>query len=532
MKKNILPILIIIVVLFGMLAAILLSRQQATLRNNAAIPTGTGTVTLNPATGTYYVGNIFPVNIDVNTAASAISSVTFRITYPYTNATPEFDVVDQAGTPITQITPNQTILSSGDWSFPVKSITRANGLVTIDFAALNTNIAGYTSNSPVTFATIYFKVNSPVTGPLTLTFDPTQDKMMTKSNPTDILNTPTNPVYTLLAPTPSPSPSPTPAPLSDLVVTNLTWSPLSATAGNGVTFSATIQNQGTGTSPSGVIHGIAFEVDGVEVTWSDNITTSLAPGASRVQTANGGKLGLATWTATAGTHQITAWVDDANRIPESNESNNTLTLPITVGAAITPSPVPTITPSPIPTASPTPVPTATPTIAPTIAPTPTPTPLANIDFKFKMQGINNTGPNSVLTLALKTANTTVYTSNINIVSNSVGVYTGSYSGVAAGIYDIYLKEPYHLQRKFAAVNIASGNNVIDLTTAPLLAGDFDSNNLINILDIGKFLSIYTALTAPVNVNNKIYDVNNDGVINILDIAVVLSNYTSISVLGD
>ncbi len=123
--------------------------------------------------------------------------------------------------------------------------------------------------------------------------------------------------------------------LPDLIVTGISWSPSSPVAGNAVTFSATIKNQGTAATPSGVIHGVEFRVDGVQVNWSDNNTASLAAGASETLTANGGPTGSSTWTATSGTHTILATVDDVNRIAESNESNNTLTASMTVGSSQT-----------------------------------------------------------------------------------------------------------------------------------------------------------------------------------------------------
>src|SRR6185295_2131984 len=111
-------------------------------------------------------------------------------------------------------------------------------------------------------------------------------------------------------------------------------SPTSPVTGNAVTFSAIIKNQGTGPTPAGVIHGVEFLVDGVQVSWSDNSTTSLAAGATRTVTANSGPNGgSSTWTATSGTHAILAHVDDVNRIAESNESNNTLTNSMTVTAS-------------------------------------------------------------------------------------------------------------------------------------------------------------------------------------------------------
>ena len=122
----------------------------------------------------------------------------------------------------------------------------------------------------------------------------------------------------------------------DLIVTDVSWSPANPAPGNAVTFSATIKNQGTTPTPPGVIHGVLFSVDGTPVTWSDNSTASLDPGASRTVTANGGPSGSSTWTATAGTHTILANVDDINRIAESNESNNTLSEAMTVGGGTPP----------------------------------------------------------------------------------------------------------------------------------------------------------------------------------------------------
>lgn len=119
----------------------------------------------------------------------------------------------------------------------------------------------------------------------------------------------------------------------DLVVTDITWSPVNPQAGNAVTLSATVRNQGTAATPAGTILGVGFQIDGAGTSlWSDNYTSSLAAGASVVLTVNGGTNG-AVWTAAAGTHSILAAVDDVNRIAESNESNNTFTRNITVGGS-------------------------------------------------------------------------------------------------------------------------------------------------------------------------------------------------------
>ncbi len=112
---------------------------------------------------------------------------------------------------------------------------------------------------------------------------------------------------------------------SDLVVTDISWSPASPAPGDAVTFSATIKNQGQGATPADTIHGVSFWVNGAKLTWSDSHTAALAPGQSITVTANGGTAG-STWTAVSGDHEIEAFVDDLDRIPdESDESNNTKT---------------------------------------------------------------------------------------------------------------------------------------------------------------------------------------------------------------
>ena len=63
--------------------------------------------------------------------------------------------------------------------------------------------------------------------------------------------------------------------------------------------------------------------------WSDTTTSSIKPGESVVVTANGGTNG-STWNALYGSHTVYAWVDDVDRIKESNENNNTNTVSINV----------------------------------------------------------------------------------------------------------------------------------------------------------------------------------------------------------
>lgn len=112
--------------------------------------------------------------------------------------------------------------------------------------------------------------------------------------------------------------------LPDLSVTTYSMSPSAPRAGNRITFSGTIRNNGSVATPSNVVHSIAFSVDGTLRSQSTNNTSSLGAGASRTQAAGN------TWTATAGTHTLLVRVDDANRLSEGTESNNTRSFTFTV----------------------------------------------------------------------------------------------------------------------------------------------------------------------------------------------------------
>jgi glucan endo-1,3-alpha-glucosidase len=129
--------------------------------------------------------------------------------------------------------------------------------------------------------------------------------------------------------------------LPDLIVSSLTWNPANPQPGDHVVFTVVVTNQGTQATPAGTVLGVGFDFDGslAATVWEDTDTASLAPGASVTLTATGGTAGVNYWIATAGSHTVTAWVDDVNRIAESNENNNKLTETVTVNATATLTPV-------------------------------------------------------------------------------------------------------------------------------------------------------------------------------------------------
>jgi len=118
----------------------------------------------------------------------------------------------------------------------------------------------------------------------------------------------------------------------DLIVTSVSWTPTTLASGTHMVFSCVVKNQGSVATPAGTVIGVQFAVDGVTtpINWSDTDSTSLGAGQSVTLTANNGTNAVNYWPAVSGSHTVQAWVDDVNRIAESNETNNKTTAPFTV----------------------------------------------------------------------------------------------------------------------------------------------------------------------------------------------------------
>ena len=122
--------------------------------------------------------------------------------------------------------------------------------------------------------------------------------------------------------------------------------------------------------------------------------------------------------------------------------------------------------------------------------------------------------------------------DVSVTADQSGVYLGSVGNITPGTYDVYIKGPIHLQKRFTSISISSGSNSQDWSGVTLKAGDFDANNVLNIIDIAGMLAEYTALSVPANQSNQKFDIDANGVINIIDVALVLTNYTALEVPGD
>ena len=118
--------------------------------------------------------------------------------------------------------------------------------------------------------------------------------------------------------------------LPDLVITSVGWAPTNLYNGSHAVFSARVLNRGAAPTPGGTKIGIAFIVDGSEVSWSGNYTNALPANGVVTLSADGGPLGVNYWNAATGPHALTVLVDDLNLIAEGIEDNNTATIPFSV----------------------------------------------------------------------------------------------------------------------------------------------------------------------------------------------------------
>ncbi|MFZ1983256.1 MAG: Ig-like domain-containing protein, partial [Desulfatitalea sp.] len=123
-------------------------------------------------------------------------------------------------------------------------------------------------------------------------------------------------------------------PQPDLVVSNVTWTPASGiTAGQTVSFTATVQNTGSG--PSVPNFAVAFQINSARST--QYVNQQLQVGQS-VQVTH-------QWIAQVGATSVTVESDSTNAIAENNESNNNRTAAVGTIADTTPPELTNTTPN-------------------------------------------------------------------------------------------------------------------------------------------------------------------------------------------
>jgi subtilase family serine protease len=113
---------------------------------------------------------------------------------------------------------------------------------------------------------------------------------------------------------------PPPIQKADVIVSAVGFDRETLTAGEPVTFQATVRN--IGGAVTGDTVGVAFLVDGQYITYG--ITGPMAAGSSQIIRA------VSPWRPQAGSYTLTALVDDINRFPEISEENNSLEITFSV----------------------------------------------------------------------------------------------------------------------------------------------------------------------------------------------------------
>ena len=202
-SRVIFALLVLLFVLVSIGGGIFLVKQRQEIRKKAAVPEGEATVSLSPASGTYQVGQLFEVGIFFNTAGIPISAVAVRLTYPYSQTTP---VLEASNLQI-----SSSLLSGGDWSCPVKTITADGGEVKIDVACVNTSPAGFSTSTETLLASFHLQASQvPQINPTVLSFDPSQSIITRKENGQDVLLIPTSTGSYTIAGGQTPTVSPTP----------------------------------------------------------------------------------------------------------------------------------------------------------------------------------------------------------------------------------------------------------------------------------------------------------------------------------
>ena len=111
----------------------------------------------------------------------------------------------------------------------------------------------------------------------------------------------------------------------DLAVSSVNTLPVSPSVGESVTLSAVIKNNGTAAVPAGALNATTFYIDSSTTPIATQTDSgALAIGESRTITAT------VKWTATLGSHTVSATTDKNNVVDELVETNNATTQTTTV----------------------------------------------------------------------------------------------------------------------------------------------------------------------------------------------------------
>lgn len=171
---------------------------------------------------------------------------------------------------------------------------------------------------------------------------------------------------------------------------------------------------------------------------------------------------------------------------------------------------------------------------------------SSLTFSFRSSGISVAGITKLFEITFSVDGTLTSFEFIS-TSGENGIFSVNQlllTGISQGTYTVFIKDKTgngfvsnHLRKSFGELTIVIGQNTapVDWGTNSnyfLKPGDVNGDNKITIEDVTAILSVYTAISVPVDISNKIYDINNDSVLNIGDVSLVLGQYIQLTVSGD
>ena len=112
------------------------------------------------------------------------------------------------------------------------------------------------------------------------------------------------------------------------------------------------------------------------------------------------------------------------------------------------------------------------------------------------------------------------------VSASIGVI------LFVSIFDISFKTDSHLSRSFKSIKIEPGLNTWYFENNPLFAGDFNSDNVLDVTDIALLMAEMNSDSVHADQNNERFDVDVNAKIDLKDLELVLENLNQFEVFGE
>ena len=155
-----------------------------------------------------------------------------------------------------------------------------------------------------------------------------------------------------------------------------------------------------------------------------------------------------------------------------------------------------------------------------------------LDFWVKFQGIDSKKKNKSVRVIFRNEDELHVYNKVIVTSDAKGVYKGVITDIRPGTYEVLVKGDGYLQRMFEIIIIKRGVNIYYWNDRELLAGDFNSDNILELKDLAELLSVYNEEINPVQTGFEVFDLDLDGYIEIKDIELVLINFNQLKLVGE